>query len=128
MFEGFASFVYRNRRRVLLVAVVVVAAAGAFGLGVTKRMSPYGDTDPVDAVGSGDEPVPGGDRSPDRPRRDRTRNGRRRPQRESETARPPDRVGASRESRRRRRIELLRQSRSGPRVPRWKLDVRRRVF
>src|SRR5581483_9421145 len=46
MFDGFASFVYRSRRRVLLVAVVVVAAAGAFGLGVTKRMSPYGDTDP----------------------------------------------------------------------------------
>ncbi|TMK23559.1 MAG: MMPL family transporter [Actinobacteria bacterium] len=46
MFEGFASFVYRNRRRVLLVTLVGVAAAGAFGLGVTKRMSPYGDTDP----------------------------------------------------------------------------------
>ena len=46
MFEGFASFVYRNRRRVLLVTLLGVAAAGAFGLGVTKRMSPYGDTDP----------------------------------------------------------------------------------
>ncbi len=46
MFEGFASFVYRNRRRVLLVAVLGIAVAGVFGLGVAKRLSPYGDTDP----------------------------------------------------------------------------------
>src|SRR6059036_952316 len=46
MFGGFASFVYRNRRRVLLVAVVGIAVAGVFGLGVAKRLSPYGDTDP----------------------------------------------------------------------------------
>ena len=46
MFGGFASFVYRNRRRVLLVALLAIAAAGVFGLGVAKRLSPYGDTDP----------------------------------------------------------------------------------
>jgi uncharacterized membrane protein YdfJ with MMPL/SSD domain len=46
MFGGFASFVYRNRRRVLLVALLGIAAAGVFGLGVAKRLSPYGDTDP----------------------------------------------------------------------------------
>jgi uncharacterized membrane protein YdfJ with MMPL/SSD domain len=46
MFERFASFVHRNRRRVLLVALVGIAAAGAFGLGVAKRLSPYGATDP----------------------------------------------------------------------------------
>jgi uncharacterized membrane protein YdfJ with MMPL/SSD domain len=46
MFEGFASFVFSQRRRLLLVALVGVAVAGVFGLGVTKRMSPYGDTDP----------------------------------------------------------------------------------
>jgi uncharacterized membrane protein YdfJ with MMPL/SSD domain len=46
MFEGLASFLHRNSRRVLLVALVGIAFAGAFGLGVTKRLSPYGDTDP----------------------------------------------------------------------------------
>ena len=46
MFGGFASFVYRNRRRVLLVALLGIAVAGVFGLGVAKRLSPYGDTDP----------------------------------------------------------------------------------
>jgi len=46
MFEAFASFVYRNRRRVLLVALVGVGVAGVFGVGVAKRLSPYGDTDP----------------------------------------------------------------------------------
>ena len=46
MFERLASLVYRRRRRVLLVALVGVAIAGVFGAGVTKRMSPYGDTDP----------------------------------------------------------------------------------
>src|SRR6266516_1637410 len=46
MFGGFASFVYRNRRRVLLVGLLGIAVAGVFGLGVTKRLSPYGDTDP----------------------------------------------------------------------------------
>ncbi len=37
MFEVFASFVYRNRRRVLLVALLGIAVAGVFGLGVAKR-------------------------------------------------------------------------------------------
>jgi uncharacterized membrane protein YdfJ with MMPL/SSD domain len=46
MLGGFASFVYRNRRRVLLVALLGIAAAGVFGLGVAKRLGPYGDTDP----------------------------------------------------------------------------------
>src|SRR6266487_4074145 len=46
MFGGFASFVYRNRRRVLLVALLGIAVAGVVGLGVAKRLSPYGDTDP----------------------------------------------------------------------------------
>jgi len=46
MFGGFASFVYRNRRRVLLVGLLGIAVGGVFGLGVAKRLSPYGDTDP----------------------------------------------------------------------------------
>jgi uncharacterized membrane protein YdfJ with MMPL/SSD domain len=46
MFGGFASFVYRERRRVLVAAVLTIAVAGAFGLRVAKRLSPYGDTDP----------------------------------------------------------------------------------
>ena len=46
MFDVFASFVYRNRRRVLFVALLGIAVAGVFGLGVAKRLSPYGDTDP----------------------------------------------------------------------------------
>ncbi len=46
MFGGFASFVHRNRGRVLIVALVGVAVAGLFGLGVAKRLSPYGATDP----------------------------------------------------------------------------------
>src|SRR5262249_27746886 len=46
MLGGYASFLYRSRRRVLLVALVAIGVAGAFGLGVAKRLSPYGDTDP----------------------------------------------------------------------------------
>src|ERR671936_382804 len=46
MFGGFASFVHRNRRRVLLFALVGIGIAGVFGLGVAKRLSPYGDSDP----------------------------------------------------------------------------------
>jgi RND superfamily putative drug exporter len=46
MFDGFASFVYRHRGRVLLVAILGIVAAGVFGLGVAKRLSPYGATDP----------------------------------------------------------------------------------
>jgi RND superfamily putative drug exporter len=44
--ERFASFVHRNRRRVLVASLIAVVAAGAFGLGVANRLSPYGDTDP----------------------------------------------------------------------------------
>jgi uncharacterized membrane protein YdfJ with MMPL/SSD domain len=47
MFERFASFVHRNRGRVLLVTLVGIGVAGVFGLGVAKRLSPYGDTDPA---------------------------------------------------------------------------------
>src|SRR3954447_16381497 len=46
MSGGFASFVYRNSRPVLLIALVGIAVAGVFGLGVAKQLSPYGDTDP----------------------------------------------------------------------------------
>jgi RND superfamily putative drug exporter len=46
MLDRLARFIYRNRRRVLAFALVAIAAAGAFGLGVAKRLSPYGDTDP----------------------------------------------------------------------------------
>src|SRR5213593_984087 len=46
MLEKLASFVYRNSGRVLLVALVGIGVAGVFGLGVAKRLSPYGDTDP----------------------------------------------------------------------------------
>ena len=46
MLVGLATFVHRNRRRVLVTALVGVVIAGAFGVGVTKRLSPYGDTDP----------------------------------------------------------------------------------
>ena len=47
MLSKLATFLYANRRRVLLTAVVVVVIAGLFGLGVVKRLSPYGDTDPA---------------------------------------------------------------------------------
>jgi uncharacterized membrane protein YdfJ with MMPL/SSD domain len=47
VFELLASFVQRNRRRVLLVATVGVAVAGVFGVGVAKRLGPYGATDPA---------------------------------------------------------------------------------
>jgi uncharacterized membrane protein YdfJ with MMPL/SSD domain len=47
VFDRLASLMYRNRRRVLIGTVVGVVAAGAFGLGVAKRLAPYGDTDPA---------------------------------------------------------------------------------
>ena len=47
MLSKLATFLYANRRRVLLGTIVVVALAGLFGLGVVKRLSPYGDTDPA---------------------------------------------------------------------------------
>src|ERR671936_297684 len=46
MLDTLASFLHGNRRRVLIVALVGVGIAGGFGLGVAKRLSPYGDTDP----------------------------------------------------------------------------------
>jgi uncharacterized membrane protein YdfJ with MMPL/SSD domain len=46
MLERLASFVHRNSRRVLVVALVGVGVSGVFGLGVAKRLNPYGDTDP----------------------------------------------------------------------------------
>jgi uncharacterized membrane protein YdfJ with MMPL/SSD domain len=46
MLETLASFLHRNRRRVLFVALLAFGAAGVFGLGVANRLSPYGDTDP----------------------------------------------------------------------------------
>src|SRR5919201_5252680 len=46
MFEKFASLVHRSRGRVLLVALAAIGVAGVFGLGVAKRLAPYGDTDP----------------------------------------------------------------------------------
>jgi len=47
MLTNLATFIHANGRRVLLVAVLAVAIAGAFGVGVAKRMSPYGADDPA---------------------------------------------------------------------------------
>jgi uncharacterized membrane protein YdfJ with MMPL/SSD domain len=47
MFETLATFLHSNRRRVLFGSVLAVTVAGAFGLGVTKRMSPYSAEDPA---------------------------------------------------------------------------------
>jgi len=47
MLEALASFLHRRRRSVLVVALVGIGVAGVFGLGVAKRLSPYGDTDPA---------------------------------------------------------------------------------
>ena len=47
MFEKLATFVHSNRRRVLFVGVIGVTIAGVFGLGVAKRLSPFGDEDPA---------------------------------------------------------------------------------
>ena len=47
MFEKLATFAYSNRRRALFVAVLGAAIAGAFGAGVSSRMSPYGADDPA---------------------------------------------------------------------------------
>ncbi len=47
MLAHIASFVYANRRRVLITATIATVAAGAFGVGVTRHMSPYGATDPA---------------------------------------------------------------------------------
>jgi uncharacterized membrane protein YdfJ with MMPL/SSD domain len=47
MLERLALFVYRHRRRVLLAGLLGIVVAGVFGLGVAKRLSPYGATDPA---------------------------------------------------------------------------------
>jgi RND superfamily putative drug exporter len=47
MLERLATFLYANGRRVLAVAVVAAAIAGALGVSVANRLSPYGDTDPA---------------------------------------------------------------------------------
>jgi RND superfamily putative drug exporter len=46
MLGALATFLHSNRRRVLFAAVLGVAVAGAFGLGVVKRLSPYSAEDP----------------------------------------------------------------------------------
>jgi len=46
MLERLATFLHSNRRRVLFAAVLAVPIAGAFGLGVVKRLSPYSAEDP----------------------------------------------------------------------------------
>jgi uncharacterized membrane protein YdfJ with MMPL/SSD domain len=46
MLEALASFIDRNKRRVLTVALLGIAVAAVLGSGVAKRLSPYGDTDP----------------------------------------------------------------------------------
>jgi RND superfamily putative drug exporter len=47
MFEKLATFLHSNRRRVLFAAVLGVAVAGAVGIGVAKRLSPYSAEDPA---------------------------------------------------------------------------------
>ena len=55
MLAQLAAFLYSRRRRVVFAAVIGVAVAGAFGLGVAKRMSPYGAKDPAtQSVGAED--------------------------------------------------------------------------
>ena len=46
MFGKLATFTQANGRRVLFVAVIGAAVAGVFGVGVAKRLSPYGANDP----------------------------------------------------------------------------------
>jgi len=47
MLAKLAGFLYAKRRRVVFAAVLGAAIAGAFGLGVAKKMSPYGAKDPA---------------------------------------------------------------------------------
>ena len=46
MFGKLANFTQANGRRVLFVAVIGAAVAGVFGVGIAKRLSPYGANDP----------------------------------------------------------------------------------
>jgi RND superfamily putative drug exporter len=47
MLARLTTFLYSNRRRVLVVAVVGAIVAGVFGAGVANRLSPYGTDDPA---------------------------------------------------------------------------------
>ncbi|MGN6869627.1 MAG: MMPL family transporter [Solirubrobacteraceae bacterium] len=47
MLSRLTTFLYSNRRRVLIVAVAGAVLAGAFGAGVANRLSPYGTDDPA---------------------------------------------------------------------------------
>ena len=47
MLGRLATFQYANGRRVVFAAIVAAAIAGAFGVGVSKHMSPYGADDPA---------------------------------------------------------------------------------
>ncbi|MGO9487529.1 MAG: MMPL family transporter [Solirubrobacteraceae bacterium] len=47
MLSKLAGFLYANRRRVVFAAVLGTAIAGTFGLGVAKKLSPYGAKDPA---------------------------------------------------------------------------------
>src|SRR5437764_418306 len=47
MLARLAAFLHANGRRVLVIAVLGAIAAGVFGFGVAKRMSPYGADDPA---------------------------------------------------------------------------------
>jgi RND superfamily putative drug exporter len=47
MLAHLASFLHRNRIRVLFAAVLGAAVAGALGFGVASRLSPYGQDDPA---------------------------------------------------------------------------------
>jgi len=47
MLSRLADFLHAHARRVLFAAVIVAAAAGVFGTGVAKHMSPYGADDPA---------------------------------------------------------------------------------
>ncbi len=46
MFGKLAKFTHAHGRRVLFVAVIGAAVAAVFGIGVAKRLSPYGANDP----------------------------------------------------------------------------------
>jgi RND superfamily putative drug exporter len=47
MLSTLGTFLHRYSRRVLAVAVVLAAVAAAFGISVSKHMSPYGANDPA---------------------------------------------------------------------------------
>ncbi len=47
MLARLATFLFTYRRRILVLAVIGAAIAGALGVGVAKRLSPYGANDPA---------------------------------------------------------------------------------